>query len=1014
MQATEHGEERRASTKSKISKASRRSVISLQRRGSQIALQVKRVQGGQSQPLTATRLPELIDEIGMGWYHITAFVMLVFTPLAEGAGMIVMTNVTHALKHEFQLSDWQAGSLDAFSFSGLAVGHYIAGFLADLKGRRLPMILAYLGMTLTGIFMTMASGYKSVVFLRLLHGAACGLGVPPAMSMIAEIIPSSWRQLMFVIFWSFTAVGETYAAFGLILFMPELIEDCCWKQVVLWSTLPAALMLLLSIARLQDSPHWLAVRGRLMEARVVLDQMAAMNRKENVLKKLGPPPVHDLSGLYSNAAINSRAHASPGGETGHASPREILKILVQPAILKLVVLFSALASVGNIETFGMSNLWPEILRHEAVEAHTKGESVAASPAQKLALIVSLGIPVGVICALISFSKAASHRIYIMVAGVLGFAGILGVAAFLHAPAVLMAAMLVTHMSGTLGYAVAMIFCEESFPTDIRASATGIVIFWGTTWSVLSPLLLTAVGQSGFLAVAGVAFLVAVLAVQPLEETHGTELKDFVEDADEDDTDATEASSPSRNSQHALDEAEDSDESGMSLVEEGEAREHLSMAFANGTIGAAIELDLLCGLLGAVPGLSFTSFYASMGFLIDKCRDRSFFAKEMLLGHSVAVPMLLVMPSLGPWLDRKIGILRSLALRLPISIFSLCLVDLAMAFPEDEASMLAIGLGQSLLNVLVMGASSSLASKLKRSCLEWVRLGFTSAALLPVLTTPFTGFGPKSPLLVRLCFYLPPAFLCLLIAVVSTCYHGAVTKNFHNAPNRGNLKDLIQAYKALEDPQREDFPPPSTSLDLLNSRLASCMVLCYQTAAYFLAGLFPLLGDAAVAFTLFLYMITGDVMGNLVAFVWSAAIRLKDLEQVHVTFVSLSLLSLLAMGIALAPALEAVEVASGREGAPMPLGATVSLSFCTFFFGSFAKSSLEALSPSTRHARLLGSLLGLLSAVLCYALTNANEPPRLVHDHVEAPLAMEIQTHSSYRRPLMQVHVNYAGVLRREA
>ena len=47
-------------------------------------------------------------------------------------------------------------------------------------------------------------------------------------------------------------------------------------------------------------------------------------------------------------------------------------------------------------------------------------------------------------------------------------------------------------SGSLEYSVSMIFCEESFPTAIRASATGVVIFWGTLWSVASPLLLTAV------------------------------------------------------------------------------------------------------------------------------------------------------------------------------------------------------------------------------------------------------------------------------------------------------------------------------------------------------------------------------------------------------------------------------------------------------------------------------------------------------------------------------------------
>ena len=56
-------------------------------RGSQITLQVRR-RADRSQPLTAQRLPEIINEIGMGWYHLLTFIMLVFTPLAEGAGMI--------------------------------------------------------------------------------------------------------------------------------------------------------------------------------------------------------------------------------------------------------------------------------------------------------------------------------------------------------------------------------------------------------------------------------------------------------------------------------------------------------------------------------------------------------------------------------------------------------------------------------------------------------------------------------------------------------------------------------------------------------------------------------------------------------------------------------------------------------------------------------------------------------------------------------------------------------------
>ena len=52
----------------------------------------------------------------------------------------------------------------------------------------------------------------------------------------------------------------------------------------------------------------------------------------------------------------------------------------------------------------------------------------------------------------------------------------------------------------------------------------------------------------------------------------------------------------------------------------------SVAFANGTLGAVLELKLVFFLLGCVPSVSFTAFYSSMGFFIDRCKNPSFFAQ----------------------------------------------------------------------------------------------------------------------------------------------------------------------------------------------------------------------------------------------------------------------------------------------------------------------------------------------------------------------------------------------------
>ena len=994
----------------------RESVVSLRRRGSQVTLEVRSKSYG-AKLLTSHRLPEIINEIGIGWYHISSFVMLVCMPLAEGAGMIVMTNITHSLKHDFHLSNWQAGSLDAFSFTGLAVGHYVAGFLADLKGRRLPLVLGSPGISLLCLFMTMSSGYKSMVFLRILHGIACGIGVPPAMSMIAEIMPNDWRPFMFIIFWSFTAVGETYGAAGLVIFMPELKEDA-WKQVVLWSAFPAFAMLLLCLARLQESAHWLAVRGRLIEARIVLEHMAKKNGKAHILRKLGPPPSYDLSLLYNVTGITARQTSrdrenEPGHESAHASPTEIIRILVQPNLLKMVLLFSVLASVGNIQTFGLSNVWPELLRHESHGLHDFG------PAMKLMVLVSVGIPVGGLCALISHSKKASHKIYILFSGLLGCIGLACVAAWEHS-SLLLLAMLITHMSGTLEYSVAMIFCEESFPTAIRASATGVVIFWGTLWAVASPLLLTQVGEKGFIAFAGIAFAVAALAILPLKETRGVELTDFTAatEAEADDVDAEDA------------EASEAEEEEDEVAETDEVQ--LSWLFANGTIGAAMELSMLSGFLGAVPGVSFTSFYSSMGFIIDRCKDRSFFTKEMLLGNSIAVVVLLLMPKIGPWLQNTFQLQRSIFLRLVLSTHCLALVNLLMALAEDEISMLLMGAVQSFLNAMVLNTSHSLAAAMNGNRRAWVQLGFLSGALLPVMTTPFTGFGPKSHLASRIAFYAVPASYCFIIGLLFGVYHRKVKPHLDNEESlddtlhlgplgRGNMAELAEAYRRFERPDFSVERPrnSNSSTPGWHFYVAFLAVLCYQMFSYFFAGLFPLLGDAAIAFNMYLYMICGDMLGSLIAFIWTSCMGSMQLETAaiyqNITFMSLLLLSVLSATTALIPSLETISLQISESAASASFQPLV---FTVFFFGSFSKAGLEALCPKVVKARLAGVLLGLFAVLLCYetVLSRSNTPPKM-QAHLESPLApLAVHLQRSQRRVFsghISLEVSSRGTMRRE-
>ena len=156
--------------------------------------------------------------------------------------------------------------------------------------------------------------------------------------------------------------------------------------------------------------------------------------------------------------------------------------------------------------------------------------------------------------------------------------------------------------------------------------------------------------------------------------------------------------------------------------------------------------------------------------------------------------------------------------------------------------------------------------------------------------------------------------------------------------------------------------------------------------------------------LYLYMIAGDMMGNLAAFAWAAVMDLPSLGRAlkergrgstgslasaaaATCYGALLLLLLIAgltaglgsWGAAVQAAKRRDRYKSSRADAALLCDSaellklsdsSLPLSEVTFFFGAFAKGGLDELrlvggtSNLVRFARLFGSLLGLLAALLC--------------------------------------------------
>jgi len=452
-----------------------------------------------------------------GSFQLLQSALVMGFPIAEGAEMLMVTSIGSALATSWGLTTVQVGSIASLSFIGLAVGTYISGVAADMFGRRPTIIAAYAGMVVFGLGTCLSTGFYSMAAMRFLNGVACGFGVPPSFSLLAESASAKARPLIFCINSLSYVVGECWTCLGLLLFMPDLNNPAAWRLVTLWSSVPAAVCIVPTCLFLYESPHWLAVQGKTTEAEAVLHTMARMNGTAHMFSD-------------EQEASLSVPPSSPRPERPRLGFRDLVASHKHAAALAV---FGVLCAVGNIGTFGLTYYWPNALREAVMRSHGAGRHMSAA---KLLLIVrSTGLPVNFVN-MVLMASPLGHRSIIATSAAFGAACSFALSTMAGQGPLLLFGTAST-IAGTVLYTTVLAFLPESFPTELRGTALGSAIFLGRLGSVVSPMLYEELGPSVFLRFLAGGFAVASVAVAFLDETKGKPLEDYT-DEPEDDTTST--------------------------------------------------------------------------------------------------------------------------------------------------------------------------------------------------------------------------------------------------------------------------------------------------------------------------------------------------------------------------------------------------------------------------------------------------------------------------------------------
>ena len=101
----------------------------------------------------------------------------------------MISPLTTAWRLEWALVTDQVALLASVGYLGFALGTFLAGFIGDNLGRRVPILLGYLGVMLGALGMWSAATPLVVGLFRAVTGFSVGIGVPASLTTIAEIAP---------------------------------------------------------------------------------------------------------------------------------------------------------------------------------------------------------------------------------------------------------------------------------------------------------------------------------------------------------------------------------------------------------------------------------------------------------------------------------------------------------------------------------------------------------------------------------------------------------------------------------------------------------------------------------------------------------------------------------------------------------------------------------------------------------------------------------------------------------
>jgi MFS transporter, SP family, xylose:H+ symportor len=376
--------------------------------------------------------------------------------LLFGYDTAVISGSIGFLRNYFALDAAEMGWAASSALMGSILGAGIAGALSDRFGRKNILLLAAVLFTVSALWSALPRTFTEFATARIIGGVGVGMASMLSPLYIAEVAPADRRGRL-VSFNQFAIVIGILVVY-FVNYSIALQGDEAWNIQSGWrwmfgsETIPAVLFLLL-LFFVPESPRWLAKQGRDGQSRAVLDRVIGEDRAAAELDAI-------------RAAIRAEA-----GTTAQ---------LLQPGMRRTLVIGIALAVLQQVTGINVFMYYaPEIFKQ-------LGSGTSAALLQTIVIgAVNLTFT---IVALKTIDRLGRTRLMVIGSTGMGIAlAALGLAAYLQKTELWVLIFIIGYIACfalSMG-PVVWVVLSEIFPTRIRGRAMAIatLALWAANYIV---------------------------------------------------------------------------------------------------------------------------------------------------------------------------------------------------------------------------------------------------------------------------------------------------------------------------------------------------------------------------------------------------------------------------------------------------------------------------------------------------------------------------------------------------